>query len=73
MRFKVLKIYFNFKASFFYIKIKDFMGNIMDSDKEKIEKMHKHYKEKIIPNCTKCGTNTNVIPAVFGKPNKDLL
>jgi hypothetical protein len=49
------------------------MGNIIDSDKEKIENMHKYYKDKITPNCTKCGTNTNVIPAVFGKPNKDLL
>jgi len=46
----------------------------MDSDKEKeiIENMHKYYRDKVLPNCTKCGTNTNVILVVFGRPNKDL-
>jgi hypothetical protein len=46
----------------------------MDSEKEIIENMHKYYRNKvpIEINCTKCGSNTNVIPAVYGFPDKEL-
>ena len=44
----------------------------MDSEKEKIENMHKYYRNKVLLNCTKCGSNTNVIPAVYGLPDKKL-
>ena len=47
----------------------------MDSVKNKqiIEKMHSYYRTKTMPNCSKCGTNTNVIPVVIGRPNEDLV
>ncbi len=44
----------------------------MDSEKEIIENMHKCFRNEVLPNCTKCGTNTNVIPAVYGFPDKEL-
>ena len=37
-----------------------------------IERMHEYYRAKKMPECKKCGANTNVIPVVFGRPNKDL-
>ena len=38
-----------------------------------IERMHERFRSRKIPDCIKCGANTNVIPVTFGKPNKDLL
>ncbi len=39
---------------------------------EIIEKMHEHYKAIVMPVCSNCSQNSNVIPCVFGMPDKEL-
>ena len=43
------------------------------NEQEIISKMHGHYKALKMSNCTKCHSNHNVIPCVFGRPNNDLM
>ena len=39
---------------------------------EIIKKMDGYYASKKMPVCTKCDSNANVIPCVFGKPGREL-
>ena len=43
------------------------------SDEQIIKDMNEYYKNREMPKCEKCGNNSQVIPCVYGKPNKDLL
>ena len=43
-----------------------------NAEAQAIEKMREYYKNLVMPICDNCKSNTDVIPCVYGRPNKEL-
>ena len=47
--------------------------NIEELSNEARQKLDAYYKNQNLPNCPTCNSNKDVIPAVRGKPSRDLM